>query len=432
MFRIARWAAVVVGVLLLPVGYIVAYEALSVVLPPVIYTLGGVAIALLILGGIGGAIVGVAIVRTRLAQLAGQRVEFDAVGQMALTKAQQAKIMVITAKKDEQLVIRDDNIESYYRQLHRFAGTHMNGRPVEPTAAELQMYRDYHGAPGRSSSNEALMIEAPQEDTLPLLPALDHADNILIVGGKGSGKTTLLQWIEASRIKHQEIVVMDSHAEPAQWQGRMVGFGRDYEMILAEMKLSLRELDRRYKRRTKGDKSYHVTTSIIDEFTLLPDTLKEHFAFEVKTYSRPLLTEGRKVKMNCIWGIHSDRVEALGMKGAGDLKECFDVVVHLKNVKGNRYAICDFGEGKEDTKYIHPGPFNAPARSQTTQRENKPPKPTPAERKILVAWWNMRHDPDFSGSKLYREVTGSDSRPNSKQLEKYRNLLRKFGQNPNF
>jgi DNA segregation ATPase FtsK/SpoIIIE-like protein len=60
------------------------------------------------------------------------------------------------------------------------------------------------------------------------------------------------------------------------------------------------------------------------------------------------------------------------------------------------------------------------------------PKPTPDERKILVAWWGIRNDPDFSGSKLYRKITGGDGRPNAKQLEKYRALLRKFGQNPNF
>jgi DNA segregation ATPase FtsK/SpoIIIE-like protein len=88
------------------VGYIVAYETLAIVVPPVLYVLAGVAILALLIGGVGGVLglstIGFEMVRTRLAQLRGQQVEFAASAQMAITEQE---LMRVTIKQIERGII---------------------------------------------------------------------------------------------------------------------------------------------------------------------------------------------------------------------------------------------------------------------------------------------------------------------------------------
>jgi hypothetical protein len=413
-------------------AYLSAYEALQRIAPIIAYLLGGFLVALIIVGGLtflcGGFFYGFNVVKTRVIELQSHQIIFQANAIAAEAEAQQKRIMVIEAPKDRQIFIRDEDPHSVYRPAH-LSPTYVNGHAVAALPEQVSLYREFHADSSRSlppGNDQSMIIEAPLPQKA-LLPAICDADNILVVGGKGTGKTTLLQWIEAAKIEAgQQITIMDSHAAPSQWSGRVIGFNRDYQEILREMVAELRELDRRYKMRAKGDESYLPRTCIIDEFTLLPRTLRDHHDFEVRDYSVSLLTEGRKVKMNCVWGIHSDRVGPMGLEGAGDIRECFDVVVYLKNVKGERFAVVDFGDGKEDIRYTLPGPFIGP------KQPPKRPIPTPEEKRILIAWWEMKGEPGFSGSKLHRVVTGQTSNPNAKQLQNLRDLITKFGENPGF
>jgi hypothetical protein len=89
----------------------------------------------------------------------------------------------------------------------------------------------------------------------------------------------------------------------------------------------------------------------------LPKVFKRQ-SLDIQKYSIPLLTEGRKVGLNVIWGIHSGRAKYLGLEGSKDLVESFDLVIHLrKNTEtGERWAEYDFGEGIDKTKcYRLPG-----------------------------------------------------------------------------
>jgi len=197
------------------------------------------------------------------------------------------------------------------------------------------------------------LLEAPAQ---PLLPAIRDCDNVLIVGGKGSGKTTLLQWLESERLQSGQTIALDSHAVPGQWAGQYIGAGRKYAMIKNAMIALVDKMDRRHRQRTDGQQNFEPVHTMIDEFTLLPGYLKKA-DYEVQNYSFPMLTEGRKVEMTCLWGSHSDRAKPLGFEGMADLKECFDCIVYLKQVRGEFYALVDFGEGKENTRYALPGPF---------------------------------------------------------------------------
>lgn len=286
----------------------------------------------------------------------------------------EADLHIITAKRDEQVFIADNDPNRTFTAGHLQPGR-MNGKLITPTAKEATAWAVFHS---RSQAAAVPMIQEPAP-TLPLLPALTDCDNILIVGGKGSGKTTLLQWLEAERMQHGKTIVLDSHAEPKQWFSQVIGAGRKYTEIKGAMIALIKRMDERHDRRAKGEKRFAPICTIVDEFTLLPSYLKEA-GYSVKSYSFPMLTEGRKVEMSCLWGIHSDRVKATGFEGMGDLRECFDAIVRLKHVKGDYYALVDFGEGKETTRYIPPGPFFIQPRQATEDLlivDDKPePEPT--------------------------------------------------------
>ncbi len=223
----------------------------------------------------------------------------------------------------------------------------------------------------RDADSDVPQLEAPMVE---LMPTIRGMENILIVGGTRTGKTTLLQHLESERIQAGKTIALDSHAVPGQWAGQSIGAGREYGLIKNAMISLISLMDERHKKRTVGVENFKEITTIIDEFTLLPGYLKA-IDYNIQTYSFPMLTEGRKVKMCAMWGIHSDRAESLGMKGASDLRECFDVIIRLKKVKGLYYAICDFGEGKEEQKYELPGPFHS--QNGSTKEILSLPEPEP-------------------------------------------------------
>lgn len=231
----------------------------------------------------------------------------------------------------------------------------------------------------RDADSDIPPIEAPMVD---LLLAIREMENVLIVGGTRTGKTTLLQYLETERIQAGKTIALDSHSTPGQWAGQSIGAGREYGLIKNAMIALISLMDKRHKKRTVGVDDFQPIATIIDEFTLLPGFLKA-IDYNVQNYSFPMLTEGRKVDLSCLWGIHSDRAKPMGLEGAADLKECFDVIVYLKKVKGSYYAICDFGEGKEDQRYALPGPFNSRNGSLLEPLSLPEPEPGAANDSIL-------------------------------------------------
>jgi len=200
-------------------------------------------------------------------------------------------------------------------------------------------------------------LPEPQDDTTEAtqgdLRAVWSEPNLLVIGGKGTGKTTLLQHIEAQRIQAgHRIIILDSHSQPGKWLGSVTGAARDYQLIKMAMIAIVQLMHERYEAFSSGQSHFESVTVFIDEFTLLPDKVAS-LGYDITEFSKPVLTEGRKVGLNLILAGHSDRVASLGLKGAGDLVECFDAKLHLKNVKGERFALVDFGEGIAQERYTY-------------------------------------------------------------------------------
>lgn len=330
---------------------------------------------------------------------------------------------------------RQSDIQSDRAQMHLMAEGRLMAAAVRQVENGL-IHPSVLGEGAKFSSFPAQVINKIEQAAVPLLeappkellPAIRECDNVLIVGGKGSGKTTLLQWLESERLQAGQTIALDSHAVPGQWAGQYIGAGRKYAMIKNAMIALVDKMDRRHNERTAGRQNFEPVHTMIDEFTLLPGYLKEA-DYDVQSYSFPMLTEGRKVDMSCLWGSHSDRAKSLGFEGMADLKECFDCIVYLKQVRGNFYALVDFGEGKEDIRYTLPGPFARPGQSvdtvpslpETTTEtatiddlafvvgpdpDPDPDAPTPGEMAIIEAFVSVRDNGKFSWRKATQAAYG--------------------------
>jgi len=413
--------------ILVAFAWLGASETIREIAPAVAYTLISLSLIIVFLGFLALLFIGGETVWTRRSHLMADRRITNAKALEAEAKAIEAKVMIITAPKDHQLVVRDPDNKSDYRQLHLNPMPVVNGHWEQPTAQQLELYRNYRGLPA-SNQIEEMVIE--QSEVAPLLPAIKKCENLLIVGGKGSGKTTLLQWIEAERLQDGQTIALDSHAVPGQWIGQYVGAGRKYAMIKNAMISLVDRMDERHKERTRGRKIFKPIHTFIDEFTLLPGYLKQA-DYEVQNYSFPMLTEGRKVEMTCLWGTHSDRAKPLGFEGIADLKECFDAIVYLKKVQDEYYALVDFGEGKQSTRFTLPGPFIRPAINNASQQViNNRPRPNEIEMKVFQAWREMMKSDRQSWNQLHHLVSGTTTNSNPRQREKYKSLFEKYGVDP--
>jgi hypothetical protein len=287
-------------------------------------------------------------------------------------------------------------------------------------------------------------LAEPMPDLLPLIIDLP---NILVVGGKGSGKTTLLMWLIQERLNKAIVTIFDSHSHPAKWPSKtkVVGCGRNYADIWGAMMSLVEVMNRRYQEYASGrvgERQHRNIVNVIDEFTLLPTVFKDK-KLDIKEYSKPLLTEGRKVAMDVVWGIHSVRAEALGLQGAYDLLECFDAVVYLVKVKGKpAYAQVDFGEGADKSiKYRLPGPFVIPGQASPPVNDGvpllaepvgdmwhyEPPEPEPDEEEAqaIAAFTALRDSGEFSWRKVTQAAFG-EGRYGQTYNDKLKAILDKF------
>lgn len=262
------------------------------------------------------------------------------------------------------------------------------GRPVFNQLA-------IHPANHRATGAQPLPVQpdAPAlEHQRPLLPELLNMDRLLIIGGMGAGKSELLRHLAYQRSMQGETVIIDSHSAPDDWPDscRVVGRGRQYRQIEAEIGRVMAEMDRRYKLHSAGHGGAFAPLSlIIDELTVL-----NQFC-DVGDEMKALLCECRKVSIRLIFAGQSDRAGALGLRGNYDLKSGFEALVYLEQeADGQRVATVLQGTDKHGRRFPHPGPFPKGLMSQSCLSVSAVSPVYPAE---------TPKDGAFSGEKTDRQ-----------------------------
>ena len=191
------------------------------------------------------------------------------------------------------------------------------------------------------------LLESETKASRCLLTELSTADRVLIKGSSNAGKTNLLKHIASDRVISGDVFVIDPHTSPNKWGNcQVIGGGSNYNEVSSTLDSFISEMVSRYQDLAEGiasEESFKPLTIIIDEFMSISGQCKN-----AKDVIVRLITESRKASFSLFIGTHSDRVESLGLKGQGDIREGL-VFVHLYNEGGQRSATIDYGKGEIET-----------------------------------------------------------------------------------
>lgn len=199
-----------------------------------------------------------------------------------------------------------------------------------------------------------------RRENMGMTERLRDADRVLIIGGSGTGKTELLKRLALSG--DGQTIILDPHAGPDTWPRandlRVVGMGRDFAGIESEINRVVDLMNDRYMDIAGGrGGDFPPVRIIVDEFSGLNRSV------DISDQVQVLLAEGRKAGIRLLFAGQSDRVSALGIRGAGDLIESFDAVCRL-----NR----DYTGEIDGIRYAHPGPVRMIEHTGTAYRDGKP------------------------------------------------------------
>ena len=169
-----------------------------------------------------------------------------------------------------------------------------------------------------------LALPEPEETAVaPVpLPKMDIG-HVLIVGETGAGKSTTMRALLAHR---QQVVVLDPHAGPNDWQGAQVlGGGRNFNQIGEFMDWMIDELSTRAEQRRSGQTSFPPLTVATDEMPAIANELGKDVYANWQRWMR----EGRKFGLYIVVSTQSTRVKTMGIEGEGDVLNNFAGIVYL-------------------------------------------------------------------------------------------------------
>lgn len=263
-----------------------------------------------------------------------------------------AELFIVTAKRDEQILISDSNNTRKFTAAHLQLSGQVNGIQVPATPEQTAAWAAFHS---RSQIAAAAVIQEQPisaAELPPIIPALVNRQRILIVGASDAGKTTLLRWLIEARGK---CLVIDPQGSPGKWGGAtMLGEGLNYPRIATALDSLAAEMKRRHGEIGTGE----VLEGQHEHLTIIIDDLRG-IIMNCKGIGQVLahlLTDGRSTGLNLIIGTHSRYVKPLGLEGEGDLRKGF-VIVELHGGNGEERGVTlEFNADGHKLPHALPGP----------------------------------------------------------------------------
>ena len=265
----------------------------------------------------------------------------------------EAELFIITAKRDEQVLISDGDPTKKFMAAHLQMSGQVNNKHVAATSEQVEAYTKWHAPRGGGSAAAVFQEQpTPPAELPPIIPALIDRQRILIVGASDAGKTTLLRWLIDARGK---CLVIDPQGSPGKWgAATMLGEGLNYSRIATALNSLAAEMKRRHGEIGTGE----VLEGQHEKLTIIIDDLRGIIMHckGVGQVLAHLLTDGRSTGLNLIIGTHSRYVKPLGLEGEGDLRKGF-VIVELHGGNGEqRNATLEFNADKNKIPHALPGP----------------------------------------------------------------------------
>lgn len=149
--------------------------------------------------------------------------------------------------------------------------------------------------------------------------------HLLIVGTSGAGKTTFARAFVAACSEFATIVILDPHASPDDWgvdTAHIIGAGYEYDEINTAMEVLTGEMKSRYQKRARGETAFTPIFIFGDEWAAVSGSCKN-----APEFMKRVAYEGRKVEMHLCILTQSPGVEALNIKGEGDVRKNFTQIL---------------------------------------------------------------------------------------------------------
>lgn len=255
---------------------------------------------------------------------------------------EQRKTLVITAPEGHQAFLRDTDHNATVRPLHLMPG-YTNSKPMHSTEDE-QRWLTYQ-ATRRPKVIEAASKLLPDATQLPtsglqtFYNVLDHTDHLMLIGGTHSGKSYQMSFAVRyllNKMPNSKAVWLSTHAQrdaniiPVKWYN-------DPDDIICKLnEIHSLFLDRRKSAMPQTE--LRTLIIVLDEWRSFIRSSNE-----MGLVLADLATEGRKFGIILILASQSSRVEALGLKGRGDVKESFAEVILRKDLTQQQKAILQQG-----------------------------------------------------------------------------------------
>ena len=187
------------------------------------------------------------------------------------------------------------------------------------------------------TAKNVIEVETEEEETKTLdlfdLSTLSDQNHVAVVGPSGSGKTVLTQWLISKNFPSDTaIAIYDTDASPNDWAGqKVIGKGGDVGSIRLAMTEDLVELQTRTEKRATGKDVGKPVVRVVEEFPSLVGDINDELVSkqdtnEATAWLKKLLRRGRKYGMGAVLVSQEFEVEALGIKGEGNIRKGFTVV----------------------------------------------------------------------------------------------------------